>query len=69
MFRLKHVEQLRSTGIINSPTRSHLVDYFYKVTVNINKKESVYEANLKRYLDLKVLDWCSLTFKNRASYI
>ena len=27
----KHVEQLKNTEIINSPTRSHLVDYFYTI--------------------------------------
>jgi len=30
---LKHVEQLRNIGIINSTTRSHLVGYFYTICV------------------------------------
>jgi hypothetical protein len=31
--RSKHVEQLRSIGIINSTTRSHLVVYFCKIYI------------------------------------
>ena len=31
MCRSKHVEQLRSIGIINSNTRSHLVGHFYTI--------------------------------------
>ena len=33
MCRLKHVEQLRNIGTINSTTRSHLVGYFYTICV------------------------------------
>ena len=36
MCRSKHVEQLRNSGIINSTTRSHLVDYFYTICVTMH---------------------------------
>jgi hypothetical protein len=31
VFRPKHVEQLRNTGIINSTTQLHLVGSFYEI--------------------------------------
>jgi hypothetical protein len=31
VWRSKHVEQLKNIEIINSTTRSHLVDYFYNI--------------------------------------
>jgi len=34
---LKHVEQLRNIGIINSTTWSHLVGYLYKIYVSCIK--------------------------------
>jgi hypothetical protein len=36
MCHSKHVEQLRSTGIINCTTRSHLVGYFYTICVTMH---------------------------------
>ena len=33
MCRPKHVEQLRNIGIINFPTRSHLVGSFYEIYI------------------------------------
>ena len=34
--RSKRVEQLRNIGIINSTTRLHFVDYFYKIYIMMN---------------------------------
>jgi len=47
---LKHVEQLRIIGIINSTTRSHLVGSFYKIYImmhgSMNIKFNPYPANV-----------------------
>jgi hypothetical protein len=37
--RLKHVEQLRNIGIINSTTQSHLVPSFYEIPSDTSPKE------------------------------
>ena len=36
MCRPKHVEELRSSGIINSTTRSHLVGSFYEIFITMH---------------------------------
>jgi len=42
---LKHVEQLRNTGIINSSTRSHLADSFYEICTKLLHVSAKYSSH------------------------
>ena len=47
---LKHVEQLRNTGIINSTTRLHFVGSFYEIYITMHGS-----MNIKFISDLSSL--------------
>jgi hypothetical protein len=47
--RLKHVEQLRNIGIINSTTRLRLVGSFYEICITMHGS-----------MDIKFTDWGTL---------
>jgi hypothetical protein len=59
----KHVEKLRNIGIINSTTRSHLVDYFYKIYIMMHESVNVrfafrfaaFISTMKRQLSVCIL--------------